>query len=138
MIARALFALSLLAGVFASQAPVAIKVAQSGKQYASPSLLAAVLSEVSSAAREEVDFFVKELGTAKSSFLKTVPMPEHIKNGMYLSESLRSPNQMSVNVVEREPTHVIGQSAKYNGLEAKTRALNSKFRLALAAMKAGH
>ena len=132
---RVLAALGLIGTVLA--APVNIKVSSSGKAYASANLLSALKEEVSSAAAQEIDFFLRELGQ-KTSFLKTPVVAENIRNGLYLSESLRSPVQTVVNVVEREPTHAIQQRAAVDGLEAKTRALEKKFRLDLARLRAGH
>lgn len=132
---RLLAALGFVASVIA--APVNIKVSSSGKAYASANLLSALKEEVASAAAQEIDFFLRELGQ-KTSFLKTVPDATIIRNTLYTSESLRSPVQTVVNVVEREPTHAMHQRAYADGLEAKTAALQRKFRLDLARLRAGH
>merc|ERR1719424_1498382 len=74
---RLLAALGFVASVIA--APVNIKVSSSGKAYASANLLSALKEEVASAAAQEIDFFLRELGQ-KTSFLKTVPDATIIRN----------------------------------------------------------
>merc|ERR1719335_1142043 len=130
--------LGLVASAFG--APLNVKVAKTGKVYASENLLASLKEEVSSAATEEIDFFLRSLGGAgRSSFLKEKTFPCSplelngcpIRMGMYISESLRAPPQQVLNVVEREPTHAIVQRAHNDALVAKVAALNRSFRRGL-------
>ena len=76
-----------------------------------------------------------------SSFLATKVLPvdaDRIKKGLYLTQSLRSPPQASVNVIMREDVHHVQDAAKYEGMVDQTHRLQDEFRKGVAAMSNGN
>ena len=76
-----------------------------------------------------------------SSFLATKVLPvdaDRIKKGLYLTQSLRSPPQASVNVIMREDVHHMQDASKYEGMVDQTHRLQEEFRKGLAAMGNGN
>jgi hypothetical protein len=75
-----------------------------------------------------------------SSFLATRVLPvdaDRIKKSLYLTQSMRSPPQASVNVIMREDVQGMQDASKYQGMVDQTRALQNEFRQNLAAMSSG-
>lgn len=75
-----------------------------------------------------------------SSFLATRVLPvdaDRIKKSLYLTQSLRSPPQASVNVIMREDVQHMQDASKYQGMIDQTRDLQNEFRNGLAAMRSG-
>ena len=77
---------------------------------------------------------------ASSSFLATQVLPvdaDRIKKSLYLTQSLRSPPQASVNVIMHEDVQHMKDAAKYKGMVDRTHALQNEFRKGLADMSNG-
>ena len=80
-------------------------------------------------------------GRGSSSFLTTKVLPvdaNRIKKSLYLTQSLRSPPQASVNVIMREEVQHMQDASKYKGMIYQTQALQNEFRKGLAAMSNGN
>ena len=75
-----------------------------------------------------------------SSFLSTQVLPvdaTRIKKSLYLTESLRSPPQASVNVIMHEDVQHMKDVSKYKGMVDNTHALQNGFRKGLVDMSNG-
>ena len=76
-----------------------------------------------------------------SSFLATKVLPvdaDRIKKSLYLTQSLRSPPQASVNVIMREDVQHMRDASKYKGMVDQTHYLQNEFRKGLADMSSGN
>ena len=60
-----------------------------------------------------------------------------IKKSLYLTESLRSPPQASVNVIMHEDVEHMKDVSKYKGMVDNTHALQNEFRKGLVDMSNG-
>lgn len=75
-----------------------------------------------------------------SSFLATRVLPvdsERIKKSLYLTQSLKSPPQASVNVIMHEDVQAMKDALKYEGMVDETQLLHNEFAKGLAAMSNG-
>ena len=76
-----------------------------------------------------------------ASFLSTRVLPvdaDRIKKSLYLTQSLRSPPQASINVVMREDVRNMRDTANYMGMLDQTHRLQNEFKQGLADMSNGH
>ena len=70
-----------------------------------------------------------------SSFLATKVLPVDagkIKNSLYVTQSMRSPPQASVNVIQRENIEEAERQAKYQGMKRQAAILKEYVRRRLA------
>ena len=77
---------------------------------------------------------------ASSSFLATQVLPvdaDRIKKSLYLTQSLRSPPQASVNVIMHEDVQGMKDASKYQGMVDQTLALQNEFKKGLADLSNG-
>lgn len=75
-----------------------------------------------------------------ASFLSTRVLPvdaDRIKKSLYLTQSLRSPPQASINVVMREDVQHMRDTANYMGMLDQTHRLQNEFKQGLADMSNG-
>jgi hypothetical protein len=75
-----------------------------------------------------------------SSFLATRVLPvdaDRIKKSLYLTQSLRSPPQASVNIIMHEDVQHMKDASKYKGMVDQTHVLQNEFRKGLADMSNG-
>lgn len=76
-----------------------------------------------------------------ASFLSTRVLPvdaDKIKKSLYLTQSLRSPPQASVNIIMREDVRHMKDVSKYRVMVDQTHDLQNEFRKGLADLRDGH
>ena len=119
------------------QAPLSLKVASSTKVAASDKLISSLKSELSSAVRSEVSYFMRAL-SHRGSFLQGPVSPSGIdmKNQLYLTQPLRTPSPASINVVETEAGRDIASRAETVAMASKANYLREQFRRDLIDLKA--